>query len=275
MRSCRSIPLLFFFALTLTSAAQNAGELPAVYEGVGITERLGEFIPMDTRFANAEGDSVSIADLVPEGQPVVLNFVYHTCPMLCSILLDQLVEGLQGLDRMPGESFQVVTVSMASFETADLAQRQKERYLAMLDRPGAEEGWHFLTGTEKSVRTLSDAVGFDFKWVDETNEFAHPAALIFLGSDGKITRYLHGMHYPSDDLDKAIIEASSGNVASVIDRILLYCYRYDPDSNSYVAHASNIMKLGGLLTLGLLGILLFVLWRRESHGNAAAMAAHA
>ncbi len=229
---------------------------------------------MSTRFANAAGDSVSIADLVPEGQPVILNFVYHTCPMLCSILLDQLVDGLQGLDRSPGQDFQVVTVSMASFETPDLAARQKERYLALLDRLGAEDGWHFLTGTEESVRTLSDAVGFDFKWVDETSEFAHPAALIFLGSDGKITRYLHGMNYPATDLDKAIIEASSGNVASVIDRIVMYCYRYDPDSNSYVAHASNIMKLGGLLTLGALGLLLFVLWRREAAGSTA-MTAHA
>ena len=248
----------------VTSLAQTDDGLPAVYDGVGIQERLGERAVLDTRFADASGDSVRISDLVPDGQPVILNFVYHTCPMLCSILLDQLVDGLQGLDRRPGSDFQVVTVSMASFETADIAHRQKERYLALLSRPGAEEGWHFLTGREEDVERLAASVGFGFKWVEETREFAHPAALIFLSSDGKVTRYLHGMNYPPSDLEKALVEASSGEVASVIDRIVLYCYRYDPDSNSYVVHATNLMKIGGLLTVAVLGLFLFFMWRRET-----------
>ena len=255
------------------SAAQDSTDLPPVYEGVGITERLGETIPTDISFLDESGDVVTFASLVGEGQPVILNFVYHTCPMLCSILLDQMVKGLKDVDRMPGQDFQIITVSMAAYETTELAQQQKERYLAMLDRPGAEEGWHFLTGDESSIAALANAVGFGFKWVEETSEFAHPAALIFLTSDGTITRYLHGMDYRGSDLDKALIEAARGEVASVVDRIILYCYQFDPDSNSYVVHATNIMKLGGLLTLGLLALVLYTLWRREGrpqHHVAAA-----
>ncbi len=253
--------------------AQDTDGLPAVYDGVGISEKLGETIPTDVTFRDADGNDVSFAELVPEDQPVILNFVYHTCPMLCSILLDQLVDGLQGVKKDPGNDFQIITVSMAAFETTDLARRQKDRYLAILDRPGADAGWHFLTGDEESIRALADAVGFGFRWVEESEEFAHPAALMFLTSDGKITRYIHGMDYRSTDLDKALIEAAEGSVASVVDRIILYCYQFDPDSNSYVVHAANVMKLGGLLTLGLLAVVLFSLWRREvvaTHRPAAA-----
>ncbi len=260
--------LMFGSVFAGIASAQDASKLPAIYEGVGIDERLGEFASLDVSFQDEEGREVVLADFV-DGRPVILNFVYHTCPMLCSILLDQLVEGLSGTDRLPGKDFRIITVSMASFETPDLARRQKEKYLSLLDRPGAEEGWHFLTGSEESISTLAASVGFGFKWVDESSEFAHPAALIFLSDEGKITRYLHGMHYPSGDVDMAITEASVGSVATVLDRVILYCYRYDPTSNSYVVHAGNLMKLGGILTLTALGFLLFVLWRRESQGSPA------
>lgn len=243
--------------------AQTSDDLPAAYEGVGITERLGDSIPTDVPFLDESGNGVTLASLVPEGQPVILNFVYHTCPMLCSILLDQLVAGLKGVDRTPGKDFQIVTVSMAAYESTELARKQRDRYLAMLDRSGAESGWHFLTGDDESIQQLADAVGFGFRWVEETSEFAHPAALMFLTSDGKITRYLHGMEYRAADLDMALAEAATGQVASVVDRIILYCYQFDPGSNSYVIHATNVMKLGGLLTLGLLALVLYSLWRRE------------
>ncbi|MDX1430073.1 MAG: SCO family protein [Rhodothermales bacterium] len=269
-----TILLLCLLLAAIPASAQSSRDLPAVYDGVGIQEHLGELAPLDLRFANAAGDSVRIADLLVDEQPIVLNFVYHTCPMLCSILLDQLVEGLHGLERIPGDGYQLITVSMASFEDAELAGRQKERYLALLGRPGSEHGWHFLTGSETNVQALADGVGFGFRWVEETQEFAHPAALIFLAGDGTITRYLHGMHYPPEDLEMAIKEASIGSVASVLDRIILYCYRYDPESNSYVAHAENLMKIGGLLSLATLGLLLFLLWRREAV-RSAGMTAHA
>ena len=277
MNSSGRFLVLVVLALRLVAPAQSeaqvADDLPAVFEGVGITEHLGDHIPTDIVFLNEDGEQVSFSSLVPDGQPVVLNFVYHTCPMLCSILLDQLVDGLKDLDRTPGDDFQIITVSMAAYETTDLARKQKERYLAILDRPGAGIGWHFLTGDERSIRALADAVGFEFQWVEETEEFAHPAALIFLSSDGKITRYLHGMDYKAGNLEKALIEASQGSVASVVDRIVLYCYQFDPGSNSYVIHATNVMKLGGLLTLGLLVVVLYSLWRREVRPRQHAVAA--
>lgn len=243
--------------------AQTDDGLPAVFKGVGVTERLGDVVPDGIVFRNQDGLEVTTQELLHSGQPVILNFVYYSCPMLCSILLDQLVDGLKDVSWNPGAEFQIVTVSMAPFEGPELAQKHKERYLALLGRPGTERGWHFLTGSEEAVSELAQAVGFGYRWVEDTNDYAHPAALIFLSGDGRITRYLHGMDYPAGKLEKALIEAGEGSVASIIDRIVLYCYRYDPASNEYVVHAENLMKAGGALTILALGGLLLLMWRRE------------
>ncbi len=259
------VAALFIFGGTATRVfAQTDDELPAVYKGVGVTERLGEIVPGTLVFQNQDGEQVTTEQLLHSGQPVILNFVYYSCPMLCSILLDQLVEGLKETAWAPGAEFQVVTVSMAPFEGPELAQKHRERYLALLSRPGAEQGWHFLTGTESAVSELADAVGYGYRWVEDTNDYAHPAALIFVSGEGRITRYLHGMDYPAGKLDKALIEAGEGSVASIVDRIILYCYRYDPSSNQYVMHAENLMKAGGALTIIVLGGLLLMMWRREA-----------
>jgi protein SCO1/2 len=149
-----------------------------------------------------------------------------------------------------------------------MAARAKERMLSKLDREGAADGWHFLVGDSTNIALLTQSVGYSFKWVAATQEYAHPAALIFTGDDGKVTRYLHGLDLPADDVRKALVEASEGTVGSAMDQILMYCFQYDPNSNSYVIHATNLMKLGGMLTLVVIGIGLFVFWRRETDGGS-------
>ena len=243
-----------------TATAQPTAPVP---EGVGVDERLGERIALDAVFLDENGAEVRISDLVDGETPVILNFVYHECPMLCSLLLDGFTETLQEMAFTPGDEFDVITVSFSASETPDLAARQKERYLASLDAPAAAEGWHFLTGTEEEIDRLAESAGFRFRWVGSQDQFAHPAALIFLAPDGTITRYLHGMTFEASDVRRAVVEASDGSVGSAVDRVLLYCFQYDPGANSYVLHATNLMKLGGLLTLLVLGTGLFLFWRRE------------
>ncbi len=249
--------------------AQRAGELPPVFEGVGIEERLGDYVPADLTFFDETGAEVRLGDFFDGQRPVALNLVYFDCPMLCSLVLDRFTQTLKQMDWAPGGPFEVLTISFAAGETPDLAARAKERYVAALGRPEAASGWHFLTGTEENIQALAGAVGFSFKWVEEAGEYAHPTALILLGGDGKITRYLHGMDYPAADVRKALVEASEGKVGTTVDRVLLYCFRYDPAANSYVPHAVNLMKLGGLLTVLVLGGMLVFFWRRERRRQQA------
>ena len=259
---------LFVLALLLLGAvapatAQRSGEMPAVFDSVGVDERLGETVPGDVTFRNAEGETVRIGEYLGRDKPVLLNLVYHDCPMLCNLVLDGLTAALKKMDWTPGDQFEVLTVSFNARETPEMAARQKERYLDVYGRPAATEGWHFLTGNAEAVDRFTRAVGFDFRWVEEQRQFAHPAVLIFLSPSGTISRYLYGLEYDPQDVRTALVEASEGTVGTTVDRVLLYCLQYDPDANSYVADAINIMKVGGVLTVLALGTLLLIFWKRE------------
>jgi protein SCO1/2 len=261
------IVTVLVLVIAVPVSGQQSGQLPRAFEGVGLDERLGDGIPMDTRFVDSEGRSVTIGDYFDGERPVLLNFVYHSCPMLCSLLLEELTAGLKDVSWTPGKEFRVVTVSFASFESPDLAAQQKNRYLAKLGRSDAESGWTFLTGSEEDIAALTEAIGFSFKWVQESQEFAHPSVLVFLSGDGVITRYVMGMDYPAPTIEMALREASVGTIASAIDRLILYCYQFDPNSNTYVVHATNVMKMGGFVTVLFLATVLGVFWRRERSTN--------
>jgi len=249
-------------------------DLPSVFDGVGITEKLGETIPMDLVFNDENGSSIRLGDYFGSERPVILNLVYHNCPMLCNIMLESFTKTVRDMDFLPGTEFDILTVSFSAIETADLAMRQKQRYLEILDRDGAAEGWHFLTGSDENIQKLASSVGFRFRYVEETREFAHPAALIFLSDSGKITRYIHGMSFPKQDVRRAVVEASEGRVGSTVDQIFLFCYRYDVNANSYVLQATRLMRLGGFLTLLVVVTGLFLFWRRERRRQMATSVAH-
>jgi len=246
-----------------SALAQRAGEMPAVFDSVGVTEHLGETIPGNITFRTSDGQTVAIEDYLGREKPVLLNLVYHDCPMLCNLVLDGVTAAMQEMSWTPGEQFEVLTVSFNKAETPALAARQKARYLDTYGRPAAANGWHFLTGEAASIDRLTRAVGFEYRWVEQQQQFAHPAVLIFLSPSGKISRYLYGLEYNPSDVRTALLEASEGTVGSTVDRVLLFCLQYDPNANSYVANAINIMKLGGLLTVLALGTVLLIFWRRE------------
>ena len=250
-------------ALDCAAQITRADALPDVFEGVGITEQLGTVIPTHLTFTNESGEEVALSTFFKAERPLILNFVYHNCPMLCSLILESFTESLREMEWTPGSEFDVLTVSFSATETADLARDQKSRYLNILKKPAAADGWHFLTGSEENIFALAEATGFGFKWIEETKEYAHPAALIFLDEAGTITRYIHGMNYPPNDLRRALVEASEGRVGTTWDRIIMYCYRYDASANSYVLQATKLMRLGGGLTLLVVIVGLLIFWRRE------------
>lgn len=247
--------------------AQQSGDvrLDSALARAGLEERLGETIPGDVTFYDEDGRPVELGRYFDGETPVLLTMVYHNCPMLCNLVLDGLNEAFRQMEWVPGQEFEVVTVSFAADETPDLAARQKAKYIEALGKPQAAEGWHFLTGDAASIQTLADAVGFQYNWVEEQQTYAHPATLMFLSGEGKLTRYLHGLEYAPREVRTALVEASAGTVGTVLDQAFLYCFQYDPTVNSYVPHAANLMKVGGVLTVVVLGIMLFIFWRRERH----------
>lgn len=261
-----TIAVLSLFLYPFFSFAQLNKQKPDELKDVGVTERLGENIPLDLTFANAEGDSIALKELFSDGKPVLLNPVYYECPQLCSMVKEAIYTGVEDLKWTPGSEYNIVTFSFDPREGSELAAENKQKYLNKLGRNNTNDGWHFLTGQKKSIQQLTEAVGFDYERLED-GEFAHGAAIMFLSPDGKITRYLYGLKFDEFDMRNALYEAADGNVGNAAEQVLLYCFQYDADSNSYVPVAWRIMKVGGFATVLILGIFLGFMWMRHRYSN--------
>lgn len=261
-----TILAISLFLHPLLGYAQLNKHKPKNLRDVGITERLGKNVPLDLKFANAKGDSVSLRQLFDNNRPILLNPVYYECPQLCSMVKEAIYKGVKDLKWSPGTDYEIVTFSFDPSEGPKLAAENKERYVNKLERKNAGKGWHFLTGTETNIKKLTEAVGFDYRKL-HNGQFAHGAAIMFLSPQGTITRYLYGIKFDEFNMRNALYEAADGNIGSAAEQVLLYCYQYDADSNSYVPVAWRIMQVGGFATMIILGIFLGFMWMRHRYSN--------
>jgi protein SCO1/2 len=230
---------------------------------VGIEEHLDRSIPLDLAFVDETGRDISLRDYFGRGRPVVLTLNYYSCPMLCTLILNGLVDALREIDLTPGKEFELVTLSFNPTETPTLARLKKQNYLSSYGRPEAAPGWHFLVGREDQIRALTDAVGFHYKWNAEQKQYVHQAAIFVLTPDGKLSRYLYGVMFEPRTLKLSILEAGKGKIGSALDAIVLYCFHYDASAGKYSVAAARIMRLGGVLTVIGLGAVLSTLWLRD------------
>lgn len=244
-------------------APDRTEEAPKRLKGVDVIEHLGAHVPEGVAFVDQDGKSVTLGDYLHGGVPVILTFNYSSCPMLCSLQLTALVEGLKKLDFSLGKQFRVVTVLLDPKETGDSARRFRSRYLAQYNRPGTESGWTFLTGADPNIHAMAQAVGFSYNYNEVRGEYVHPAAVTLLSPDGKIARYLYGLEYPDKTLHLGLVEASEGRVGSSLDRLVLYCFHYDSSEGRYAPVAARIMQVGGAVSVAVLAAFLTILIRRD------------
>ncbi|HUL76238.1 MAG TPA: SCO family protein [Vicinamibacteria bacterium] len=237
---------------------------PGVLQEIGFDQKLGDAIPLDLAFKDETGRDVRLGEYFGK-RPVVLSLVYYQCPMLCTISLNGLAGALEVLSFVPGQEFEVVTVSFDPREGPVLAAAKKKAYLTRYKRPEAHGGWHFLTGPKESVDRLTKAVGFRYVWDEQTKQFAHPAGILVATPEGRIASYLFGVEYSPKDLRLALVEAAGGKIGNPVDQILLYCYQYDPQTGRYSAQVLNLVRMGGLVTVAaLVGFILTASRRRRS-----------
>ena len=238
---------------------------PPGLEHVGIDQRLNEQLPLDLQFKDENGNTVRLGAYFHSGRPVLLNFVYYECPMLCGEVLNGVSAALKVLKFTPGKEFEVVTVSIDPREKPPLAAAKKKTYMERLGRPDAAAGWHFLTGDREQIDALANAAGWHYQFDTKTNQFAHAAGIMLVTPQGKLAQYYYGVEYSARDLRLGIIEASQNKIGSIADQVLLYCYHYDPRIGKYGAVVTNIMRAAGALTAVLLGGFLVLMFRRETH----------
>lgn len=243
---------------------QGLGVHPDLLKQVSVDQKLNDSIPLNLAFRDEHGKPVELSQYFGS-KPVILTLVYFTCPMLCTQVLNALDRSMENIPPTIGKDFNVVTVSIDPADRPVFAEAKQDLYTGMYGRPGAANGWHFLTGDQPQIKSLADAVGFHYAYDKDSKQFAHPAVIVVLTPDGHISRYFYGVTYPERDLRLALDEASAGKIGSPVDQALLYCYHYDPHSGKYGLLISRVIQLSGALTVLVGGIALFVLFRGEHY----------
>jgi protein SCO1 len=256
---------------------------PTAFDGVGLTEHLGAKVPLDLAFRDHTGKAVVLGDLIRGDLPTILTFNYSDCPMLCSMQLNGLLQALPELTLMAGRQFRIITVIIEPLETPERAARTRQVYLDRLPptmkAAASAGGWTFLVAPssvaqtapqtapgakqvpngDASIRRLAETVGFGYKFVPERNEWAHPAALIFLSPSGAVTRYLGDVHYPPELLTKSIMLAGTSEPSSSAG-FIMSCFHYDADVNNYSRFGVDALRYAAVGFL-LLMLTVFGIWR--------------
>jgi protein SCO1/2 len=245
-------------------AQQPASAQPALLRGVGISQQMNQQVPANLAFRDEAGNPVLLGDYFGK-KPIVLSLVYFSCLSMCTEVLNGELRALQNIPLALGKDYEAVTVSFDPKDTFAEAAVKKRIYAGLYGRPGASAGWHFLTGDQTSIAALTDAVGFRYTFDQPSGQFAHATAIMILTPRGQLARYFYGVQYPSRDVRLGLVEASQGKIGSPTDAALLFCYHYDPLTGKYGLIVANVLRIAGGLTILVLGIFLWLMFRRERH----------
>ena len=264
MTRIQSVALLAALLWALPLFAQTSAPGPNQLPGqVSIAQKLNTQVPLDLMFRDETGKVVRLREYFKGDRPVLLNFVYFRCPMLCPMVLEGTTMALTHLKFDIGKEFDVITVSIDPRDKVEDAARLKEKYIRHYGRLDSAPGWHFLTAHDTAIKKLTEAVGFQYAYDSRTDQFAHGAALLVLTPDGRTSRYFYGFEFKPRDLRLAIVEASAGKVGNAVDELLLLCFHYDPTIGKYSRNAMLFARAGGVATVFGLGGFIFVMFRKE------------
>lgn len=256
-----------FITSALLAAAPARAQLgasapPPMLRDVGIEQNLNAPLPLDLVFANEAGKTVALREYFGD-KPVVLAFVYYECPMLCTQILNGLLESVRVMKFDAGAEYEIITLSFDPGEAPPLAAAKKKIYLQQYGRAGAENGWHFLTGDSAAIKALTAAAGFHYRYDPATDQFAHASGILVITPQGKISKYFYGVEYSPRDLRLALVEASENKIGSPVDQLLLYCFHYDPLTGKYSFAVINGLRIAGIATVLGLAAFMFVMFRRD------------
>jgi protein SCO1/2 len=258
--------------LALAPPVRGDTARPPILRDVDFAQRIGTQLPLDTPMRDETGRAVTLRDYFGTAQPVVLVPAYYRCPQLCGLVQNGIASALRALRLDVGRDFQVVTFSFDPAEPAELAAGKKAAMLDAYRRQGSERGFHFLTGDAESIRRLTEAIGFRYAYDETRREFAHASGLVVATPGGTVSHYLYGVEFAPRDLKLALVEASAGRLGSAVDRLMLFCFMYDPATGRYSRLALGAVRAGGIATVLLLVIGVAVLLRREAARRAARVA---
>src|ERR1041385_769070 len=237
-----ALPLAAQYHLSKIGDASTlpANVRPPQLEGVGVDEHLGRTVDLNLQFIAENGYPIALKDYFKQGKPVLLDLIYYQCPMLCNLVLNGQTQVMKEIPWTPGNEYEVVTISINPQESFDLSRKKKETYLGTFDRPAP--GWHFLVDKDDNAKKLAEQIGYHYRYDPAQEQYAHPASIFILTPEGKISRYLYGTRFRPIDVRFALAEAADNRTTMTKEKILLFCFQYDPAKHAYVLFATNFMK---------------------------------
>ncbi len=278
----RATPLLVVVVVALSGGRALAGAAPAGVAtgappvsalltpdelvGAVITDKLGSKVPMDVPLVDDQGNAVTLGQYFKGGddkRPVLLTLGYYQCPMLCSMVLNGVVQSLKQVSLLPGRDYRLVSVSIDARDTTSIAAGKRAAYLKDFGKPVPDEAWRFHTATAADSKRLADSIGFGYRWDEKTQQFSHAAGIFFVSPDGVLTRTVWGLDYRPADVKFALMDASQGVVGTVVDKVLLTCFQYSTSEHKYTVYVVGIMRIGAFVTVLFVAAMLFAFWRRE------------
>jgi protein SCO1/2 len=238
-------------------------EVPEAMKRAGFEALPNAQLPLDAVLTNERGEQVTVGSVFGE-VPVIVNFVYFNCPMMCSIILNSIADSLKQIDYLPGRDYRILTISFDHTEGHELAAAKKQTYVDYFGKPGADEGWYFFTGDEANIQTLTSTAGFTFAWDEERGEYAHASGIIVATPEGRLSHYLFGVAYDPADLRLGLVDASQGKIGTALDKaMLMFCYMYDPSTGAYSLAVFRLLKAGGALTILTIALYIVLSIRQE------------
>ncbi len=246
-----------FFPSQVFANAEDA----AIADSAGVDEHLGEKVDLSLKVQSHFGEQIAFGDHFKNGKPAVFTLNYYSCASLCSVQLNAVLNGLRDMEWIPGNEFNMLTLSIDPEETSSLAAQKRGTYLEELGKEAAS--WEFMVASQEVITDIADQVGYRYTYDEQSKQFAHPAVIMILSPDGTISRYLYGVSYSARDLKFALIEASEGKVGTTVDKVILSCFAYDNSTGRYTASAFGLMRLAGVITMFFIGAMVTALWRRE------------
>jgi protein SCO1/2 len=256
-----ALPIFLCILFFVLPAGAQIAQTPKELEHVGVTEHLDGPIPLDTQFRDHTGKPVRLGSLFDRKRPVVLQFAYHTCPVVCGMITTNLAAGLKDVPWTIGKEFDVITISIDPKESLEKTAAKRSSILNEYGRTGS--GWHFLVGDQHSIDAVTKAAGFEYEYDARQQQYGHPSVAFILKPDGRMARYLYGIEFPAADLRLGLLEASEGRHITTVEKLILYCYHYDPQGGKYVLVAQRVMQVGGAAVAIVLFSVLGLLWSRE------------
>jgi protein SCO1/2 len=226
-------------------------------------QKLGAALPMDARFADASGNTASLAQWMG-GRPTMLMLGYFRCPNLCDVTEQGMAHALALSALTPGRDVSVLFVSIDPHDTP-AAAATKQQMLAGMRGLGNVSAWRFLVGDANAIDALAHAIGYRYFYDSRLGQYVHPAGLVIVTADGRVNQYLMGVNYVPQTLRLSVVAASHHTLGSIVDQLVLLCCGYDPATGRYTVTITRIMQgLGIGFVMLMIGM--FMLLRRGRSG---------